>query len=354
MTVRRILLLNTDLEIGGTPTVVRELAVRLKSDAHVEVACLKRAGPVADQLAAAGVPVTAFDAAGVRSFRRVVRQVKSLVRERAFDTVFSFLVHANAVAAVASLGLRGVRFLQSIQTTQPRPRWHWAIQAAAQVRAERVVVPSPSAARVATDWAHVPAEKIVVIPNAVDPPPEGFDRRESLGDTVRVGFVGRFDPVKRIEDLVRAMTFLDERFTLDLYGDHAADRSIRRLVDVSGLNSRVRLRGVVATPWEALRQTDVLVLPSDAEGFGLVLIEAMAAGVPVVATDVPGIRDVVKHDRNGLLVPPRNPRALASAVRRLAGDERLRRRVVAAGLREARGRYAWDAVLPLYQELLQI
>jgi glycosyltransferase involved in cell wall biosynthesis len=353
VTVRRILFLITDLEIGGTPTVVRELAVRLRTDAHVEVACLKAPGPVGDQLATAGVEVTAFGATRATQLPGVVRRLRALLRDRQIDTVFSFLVHANAVAAAASIRMRGVRWLQSIQTTQPRPRWHWAVQAAAQIRADRLVVPSRSAAKAAADWAHVPVEKIVVIPNAVDPPADAADRPPS-GEGVRVGFIGRFDPVKRIEDLVVAMTLLDDAYSLHLFGDASRDRSVRRLIDASGLNSRVLLHGAVSSPWPALKEIDLLVLPSDAEGFGLVLIESMAAGVPVVATDVPGIRDVVRHDRNGVLVPPRNPRALASAIRRVAADGPLRRRLIAAGLRDVRVRYTWDAVLPHYQELLLI
>src|SRR5437868_7944563 len=127
---RRILLLITDLEIGGTPTVVRELAIRLRreTDAHVEVACLSKWGPVADQLRDAGVAVTAFGAMRVWRLPSVVRQLRTLVREKSIDTVFSFLIHANTVAALASRRLEGVRFFQSIQTTQPNPRWHWCVQ----------------------------------------------------------------------------------------------------------------------------------------------------------------------------------------------------------------------------------
>src|SRR5438128_1943075 len=88
---RRILLLITDLEIGGTPTVVRELALRLRAHAHIEVACLAKWGPVAEQLRRAGVEVTAFDAAGARDSVRLVRHLVRLVEDHRIDTVFSFL-----------------------------------------------------------------------------------------------------------------------------------------------------------------------------------------------------------------------------------------------------------------------
>ena len=158
---RRILLLITDLEIGGTPTVVRELALRLHAppEVEVEVACLAKWGPVADQIKAAGLPVTSLDARGPRHLPRVVRRLRTLVRERGVDTVFSFLVHANFVAALASRKLTGVQFLQSIQTTQPRPRWHWRLQRHIWKYAEVVVVPSDSVAEAASAWSASPTPR---------------------------------------------------------------------------------------------------------------------------------------------------------------------------------------------------
>jgi Glycosyltransferase Family 4 len=148
--------------------VVRELAIRLNSsEMHVEVACLATWGPVADQLREAGVEVTALDAGSAMDWRVLPRFVK-LVREHRIDTVFSFLVHANVVAAIGSLFLREVRFIQSIQTTQPNPRWHWKVQAIAAEFAEKVVVPSESVGRVARERSSIPAGMVVVVPNAVD------------------------------------------------------------------------------------------------------------------------------------------------------------------------------------------
>src|SRR5262249_3922489 len=152
---RRILLLITDLEIGGTPTVVRELAIRLRKppDVEIEVACLSKPGPVADQLRDAGVAVISFDARGARDLIPTVRKLIGLIRDHQIDTVVSFLIHANTVAAIATWFCRDVRFIQSIQTTQPWPRWHWWLQTMIQGRAAKIVVPSESTACAARDWA---------------------------------------------------------------------------------------------------------------------------------------------------------------------------------------------------------
>jgi glycosyltransferase involved in cell wall biosynthesis len=345
--LRRLLLLNTDLEIGGTPKVVRELAIRLRDAgaAQVEVSCLGRRGPVADEIAEAGISVTPLDARGPSDLL-VLRRLIRLISDRKFDTVLSFLVHANAMAAAASLWLRDVRFFQSIQTTQPRPRWHWPVQGLAQWAARRLIVPSESVATVAREWAHVPGKKIVVIPNAVDVNEIAF-KAASLAGIPTVGFIGRLDPVKHIPDLIDAIGQLDGIRCL-IFGEGQQRADLARQIAELGLADRVILRGPIKGPAEALSQIDLLVLPSEAEGFGLVLIEAMAAGVPVVATNAPGIRDVVRDGQTGLLVPVGAPDRLASTIARLLNDAPLRKRLVDTARADVTDRFSWDSVLPRY------
>jgi glycosyltransferase involved in cell wall biosynthesis len=354
----RVLLLVTDLEIGGTPTVVRELALRLPQlgGVQAEVACLADPGPVAEQIAEGGVPVFALGARSALALPLVARRLCQLVPARKIDLVYSFLVHANAVAAICKPALPGVRFIQSIQTTQPRPRWHWAVQSAAQMAAECVVVPSRSAADVAHDWAGIERDRIVVIPNAVDPALwEPNPRvRQMVADRPGeyVGFIGRLDPVKRVTDLVDALALSEPSMHLDIYGDGPERNLIAQHIADLDLGSRAFMHGSVSDSRIPLATMDVLVLPSAAEGFGLVLIEAMASGVPVVATDVAGIRDVICNEHNGLLVPVGDPCALAGAIRRVLRDKPLRDRLIAAGLATVREKFSWETILPLYGQIL--
>ena len=226
------------------------------------------------------------------------------MREHQIGVILSFLVHANVAAAyVRRRRPPAVRVIQSIQTTQIRPRWHWIAQGVAARRTEMVVVPSKSVARVAQARSAISGNRLKVIPNAIDADAFAQVRPLSLdGQSVPIGFVGRLDPVKRIDDLVAAMGLLGSEYQLAIYGEGRQRPAIEGQIARLGLEARVRLCGVVPRPQEELAQIGLLVLPSEAEGFGLVLIEAMAAGVPVVATDAPGIRDVVEHERTGLLV----------------------------------------------------
>jgi glycosyltransferase involved in cell wall biosynthesis len=351
----------TDLEIGGTPTVVREVAVRLRrgmeggvSSNHVHVACLAGAGPVGRQIEAAGVPVTALNAKGPRDVG-VFARFNGLLGEHGFDTVLSFLIHANTVAAASAPFRSGVRYIQSIQTTQPEPRWHWRMQRVVHRFAETIVVPSESVAQAAVEWSAVPRSKIRVIPNAVEP--AEFADVEPVTDDVRpfpIGFVGRLDAIKRIPDLLEAVYRLGGLVHLHVFGEGPQRGEIERQIAGLAISHLVTMHGAVARPQEALGRVGLLVLPSAAEGFGLVLIEAMAAGVPVVATNAAGIRDVVSDGVNGLLVPVGEPGALARAIERMVTDAGLRGRVIEGGRRSVEARFSWESVIPQYRALLRV
>jgi glycosyltransferase involved in cell wall biosynthesis len=354
--VRRILLVITDLEIGGTPTVVRELATRLNQIPHVkcEVACLKQLGPVGHQLRASQVKVHAFGARGWWNALGTMTQLIDLVRFGLFDTVVSFLVHANAMSAAASIFFKRdhVRWIQSIQTTQPSPHWHWRLQRRIRNRAECFVVPSQSVAQVAHQLADIPLAKFRVISNAIEPERFEIERKRLPG--FNVGFIGRLDPIKRIPDLLHATKLLDGDVRLHIFGGGAEREHITSEIGQLGIGDRVTLHGAVQRPQDALENIDLLVLPSSAEGFGLVLIEAMAAGIPVVGTNAPGIRDVVKHGETGLLVPVGSPPELAEAIRRVKDDSALRHRLVARAREDVYERFTWQAVLEQYADLLEI
>lgn len=327
------------------------MALRLSAEqgVQVHVACLDRWGPVAEQLRARGIAVTALSAC-CRLDAGVIFRLNRLIRREQIDTAFSFLIHANAAAALASLANRPVRFLQSIQTTQPNPRWHWMLQRIVQHAAQKIIVPSPSVAEAARKWAGISDEKIVVIPNAVEIGEFSLPRRNFPGK--RVGFIGRLDPIKRIDDAVAAISLLSEDVTLDIYGEGRQRGQIESVVRRLGLGRRVTLHGAIQGSAEALAGLDVLVLPSDAEGFGLVLIEAMAAGVPVIGTNVPGIRDVIVDGVNGLLTPPRNPQALSDAIAKIFSDVPFRERLVAGGKVCVQQRFSWPIVYPQYRAML--
>jgi len=334
--------------------VVRELALRLRDPSvHIEVACLAGSGAVAETLRVAGVAVTALSARSVWDVA-VFRRLAELIRDREIDTVFSFLVHANVAAGVASQMVENVRFIQSIQTTQPNPAWHWKAQAIASRCAERIIVPSESVSAAAQDWSWIPREKIAVIPNAIDP--DEFRIPNRVGDNViHIGFIGRLDPVKRVPLLVEAFAKLEGRYHLDIFGEGDERGQIERSIVAHEISNFVTFHGAISAPQAALAQIDLLVLPSSAEGFGLVLIEAMAAGVPIITGEnIPGIRDVIRPGETAITTKIDWPTGLGITIWELMNDAALRAKLIENGLREVRERFSWEVVLPMYRRFLGI
>ena len=235
--------------------------------------------------------------------------------------MLSFLVHANTVAALAAKKLPGVRFLQSIQTVQPKPRWHWWMQSLIHGKADRVVVPSQAVAEFAAAKCGIDPRKCEVIPNALDP--ADFPRVEVFQlPKTRVGYLGRLDPAKSPITLIDAIDALPDDVELHYFGDGPARFELNGAIVRKSLQNRATVHGPVQRPQLALSQMDILCLPSWVEGFGLVLIEAMASGVPVVACDAGGVRDVVVDGSNGLLIrdAQQPARAFALAIQRLRDD----------------------------------
>lgn len=155
----------------------------------------------------------------------------------------------------------------------------------------------------------------------------------------RLLFVGRLDERKGLETLLRALPLLPDEATLDVVGPGDAEFRARvdRLVDDLDLRGRVRFDEAPRSELAArYASADAFVFPSEwEEPFGLVPVEAMACATPVIATGTGGSAEFLADGRNCLLVPIRDPAAIAAAVRRLAGEPELRRRLVDGGLATA-------------------
>jgi glycosyltransferase involved in cell wall biosynthesis len=178
-------------------------------------------------------------------------------------------------------------------------------------------------------------------------------------DLVYVGRIDRSSAWKGIDVLIRALARLGDlpEVRLKLVGDGDALPDHLELADRLGVADRVDSVGALdgADLVEAVRSAAVLVLPSltDAEAFGMVLLEAMACATPVVASSVGGPAFVLAGEEAGLLVPPGDPAALEKACRRLLADTGLADRMGAAGRRRAEEYFAWPALTRRYAQLFR-
>jgi phosphatidylinositol alpha-mannosyltransferase len=213
---------------------------------------------------------------------------------------------------------------------------------------KRVVAVSEAARQEVT--RHFPGP-VAVVPNGVDLARfrPGLRRLERYDDgTPNILFVGRFDPRKGLPDLLAACRLLAREglsFRLILAGDGALRRTVERMA-TGALRGRVHFEGRVRHDRlpRYYATADVFCSPAlGGESFGLVLLEAMAAGAPVVATDISGYRCVVTNGVDGLLLPPRDPAALADALRALLLSPDRRAGLTARGVATA-SRYGWDRI----------
>jgi glycosyltransferase involved in cell wall biosynthesis len=176
-------------------------------------------------------------------------------------------------------------------------------------------------------------------------------RRETLGLTPNhfvIGCVSRWDPVKRFEILLQAVRRLASRLprlALLLVGGGGEEARIRRLVSETGLQDRVIFTGFLGNPTQVYGILDLYVATSLKEGLPLAPLEAMAASLAIVATDVPGHRDVVIRGETGLLVPPEDSAALAEAIASLVADPARRRKMGEAGRQRVLDHFAIEGMV---------
>jgi glycosyltransferase involved in cell wall biosynthesis len=356
----RVVLVST-LERGGPVEQGLLLAAGL-AGRGVTVAMACATGEVAERAAAAGarsetIPLRRpLDARGMRAVRRFARGA---------DVVHGLDRRAGLWARVAPpprpcRRVHTIHGLPDEYLPPPAGRARPGLRATLAYRvldpllarrADALIVPSRAVAGVLTSRLGFPAGRIHVIPNGVAP----AGAVPTSGDLV--GTVSVLHPVKGLDVFLRAAARLAERrpeLRFGLYGAGPEGPTLERLAASLGLDGRLEAPGHVPAA-EALSRLRVFVLSSYMENAPMALLEAMAAGVPVVATAVGGVPEIVSED-TAQLVPPGDEAALAGAVARLLDDPELAREQAAAARRVVEERFPAtanaDATLALYERLL--
>jgi len=266
----------------------------------------------------------------------------------------------NARQIAAELGLKVVTTLHGTDITlvgsSPsfKPVTQWSIEQSDAVTAVSRYLRDET-------YRQLPVNKeIEVVHNFIDPDrhdvripsciPEKTSERQ-----VTLMHISNFRPLKRTDDVVRIFSRVRE--TLDarlvLVGDGPEYGRTRELVEKLGLADHVRYVGVVDGVAPLLAAADVLLLPSETESFGLVALEAMASGVPVVASDVGGLPEVVEHGVTGYLAPVGDVDAMAGYCVRLLADSEDGRKVGEAARRRASEKFDYRSIIPQYERIYE-
>ncbi len=342
--------------------LVRRLA-ELTFDVHV--CALTRGGPLEAELRDAGIEVSVvgkrfrFDP---QAFWRLRCHFARLKPDLVHAWMFAANSYGYAAARLCGIG----RFVASQRCVDP---WKSGVQLALDRyvarRCDCTVVNSPAVRDFYTGHG-LPADKIRVIPNGVEPGrPSDVDRTKLLADlglpnhVHLVAVIGRLWPQKQIKDAIWAADLLKvirDDVHLLVIGDGPLCDRLRRFRDQVRIRDKVHLLGHRNDVPQIVPHLDVLWSTSRYEGQSNAILEAMAAGVPVVATDVPGTRDLVVSGQTGYLVPAGDRAAVAQATQRLFEDPDLARRLGDAGRRRAESDFSIEAMVDqhvaLYGELL--
>jgi glycosyltransferase involved in cell wall biosynthesis len=220
------------------------------------------------------------------------------------------------------------------------PMTHWFVAVSKEVH------------ETAVQRGRIPAGRSSVIPNGVDI--ARFEMNGSTPPETNLVCVARLSPEKRHDlllDALRRLSELNLRPILTLAGDGPSRLAVEARIREFGLSGQVRLLGMRKDIPEVLNSAEIFVLASDTEGLPITIIEAMAAGKPVVATRVGGVPDVVLDGDTGILVPPNDVERLARALERVLRDDAMRREMGEAGRRIARERFDIIQTVQSYEAL---
>lgn len=315
----KIVFVIPDMPGGGTERVVALLANEY-CRRGIEVSILLFAGhetayPLDDKVEV----VSAGNPSGGRIAARIgrLRRMRQYYAENKGCQIWAFSVMGAVFSVLAAW--RQKHFFLVSERNDPNQYEHQRIRNFAYRFADVIVCQTPDAV---SQFPQAISRKAVVIPNPVDigtlQPYEG-------GRDKRIVAVGRLEPQKNHQLLLRAFAEFvktHEAYVLEIYGKGELEEALKKLAGTLGIERNVRFRGFSGKVKEEINSAAMYVLSSDYEGISNSMLEAMALGVPVIATDCPigGSRMYIKDGMNGLLVPVGEVHAMAAAMGRIADD----------------------------------
>ena len=348
---------------GGAETVFIELADRLRQRGQRSVVVIRGPGWVCEQLIARGLQPHLIDAKGSFNWR-FLRSLLRLIRQERVDVIQSHLLGSNVYCALAGLIARKpvIATFHGMVDVGPRERFRafklWVLNRGVS----RFVAVSKSLRDAIAHAGLLDAARCEIIYNGIDLSRYGRSDERTLrtrlalpGDAILIGSLGNIRPAKGYDLLIRAARRISDRFPrvhFVIAGEpkSSLQRELDALVRELQLEQRVHFVGFCADSAAYLGQLDYFLLSSTSEGLSIATVEALATGLPVVATRCGGPEEIIADDRDGVLVAI-DEAALAEGVAALLEDPTRAERLAQTGRRTARERFDGDAMLDAYCRL---
>lgn len=325
----RILYLITGLSVGGAENALYSLARNLDKRYEPIVCAAVEDGPLRKKLEQSGLKTIYL---GYRPFIdiRAFFRLRKMIRRYKPDILHSFMFHSNMLARFAAIGT-GCKVICSIRIREMEKPWHTRLDRLTSFLVDRYTANSESIRK------HLHGFKDVqVIPNSVDPGRFDVKASKELQSPAAL-MVANLRKQKDHITAVRAFSKVDAN--LYIAGGYTRFESekekIENEIEKLGLQKRVKLLGHREDVPSLLKAADIWLSTTLYEGQSNSLLEAMAAGVPIVTTDIPENREVVEDGKDALLVPARDPEKTADALNKLLEDTKLAKSLSDSAYRKA-------------------
>lgn len=353
---------------GGAQRHCLALWQRLDRDRFdLRICCEEKDGLLLDDVISVGMPVIELGVRKLASAKALsaMHRLSQYIKNDRIDVVHSYLFEANILAVAAARMARTGKVIISVRAMNDWMGWrHRTANRLVNRFADSITVVSHAVKSSVIEKEGADPKKVRVIPNGVEVPENGLPRdvaRDSArsrlglhGSGPVVGCVANFNRYKDHSTLVKAaqtaVADLPET-TFVLVGDGPLRATIEEQVHTVGLDANFVFTGTIPDTSRAMSAFDLFVLPSLEEGMPNVVLEAMAAGLPVVATAVGGTPEVVVDGKTGLLVPPRSSASLAAAMLELTRDRRRAGQMGVEGRMRIASEFSLERMIDAIQDL---
>ena len=366
MTPLKLILLAVGLGVGGTEAHVLELVSRIdRQRFDVSVCSLKTEGRLAAELRDLGVRVISLGGRG-KLDARVLFKLWRLIRRERPDVVHAFLFWANMAARIIGRVLRGPRVISSYHDVMVTECWFSRlVDRLTTGWTDRIVCCSEAVRQSVFAQIGGKETQYITIPFGIDVArfsDAGSAKKAELGLQEGLPVLGTVcrlvEPKKGLGVLLAALAHLrvgspSPGCQLLIVGEGPAHDNLRVMSERLEIARWVVFAGLRRDIPRLLSLMQIFVLPSLYEGFGIAILEAMAAGRPVVATTVGGIPEFVSHGQTGLLVPPGDPAALAAAIRHLLHHPEQAELIGVQGREHVRGKFGIESIVRQHERLYE-
>lgn len=343
---------------GGAERVLVNLVGQLSQRGYYPLICLRKSGWLSQQLEALPSQIKIIPQDGYINCRWF-RHIGNLIRAEQVSVIhaheFSMNVYGTILSAITGVPLVTTVHGKSYYSEKWRRRFAYRLVS----RGSKMVAVSEDIRQFLINKVGIKEKHVITIPNGIDVSAydDRFDAEQRPTNGPRkyvIGSVGSLYPVKGHTYLLKALAIVLKKHP-DVICKIAGQGHLISQLEVEaaelGIEQRIEFLGLCDNIPQFLQNIDIFVLPSVSEGLPLAILEAMAAGKPIIATNVGGISEAVQDQRSGFLVPPRDPAALAQRITQVLADPVLSRELGAAGRERVKRHFSLEKMAKHYQAL---